>query len=126
MSGEGAAAVENLVVPKGTLFDETFQYVEADEVTIVPLLNRTGLMEVRDRDDSPDPPRLTLSTANGGIVIDGAQGTVQLIIGATASEAAIWDHGVYDLKLIHTSDPDDVIGFMRGVIDIDRNPTRLP
>jgi hypothetical protein len=41
-----------------------------------------------------------LTTANGGITLGGAAGTIDLFISATDTAGFAWESGVYDIELI--------------------------
>ena len=90
------AGIYNFTLDQGSTW--TLQIVYNDpNGTPINLTGYTAEMQIRRKFDS-DTPVLTLSTANGGITIVGATGTLNLV--ATDEQAAI-DAGlyVYDLEL---------------------------
>ena len=68
------------------------------EYEIYPLTNHTARMQVRRTVESTTP-LITLTTENGRISINGANGLITLSISA-ADTAALTSSGVYDLEII--------------------------
>lgn len=66
--------------------------------TPVDLTGCSALAHVRSTIDAPTP-LLTLSTANGGIVLGGTTGSVKIIITRAQTEGVAWRSGVYDLEV---------------------------
>jgi hypothetical protein len=73
---------------------------EADPSEYEPyiLTNHTARMQVRRTIESTTP-LITLTTENGGITLNGAEGFINLSITA-ADTAALTSSGVYDLEII--------------------------
>ena len=67
---------------------------------------------------------IEIKTANGGITLGGAAGTVDLYIGATDTDALDITTGVYDLELYNSGDSDDVIKLVEGQVNVVQNVTR--
>lgn len=67
--------------------------------TPIDLTGYTARMQIRSDVDS-DTVLVSLTTENGGITLGGTDGTVTLLISATATAALTWDEGVYDLELV--------------------------
>ena len=67
---------------------------------------------------------LTLTTANGGITITGATGTVA--IQATATQTGLIDEGnyVYDLEIYSNSNPSVTTRLIQGQIVVSAEVTR--
>jgi len=65
-----------------------------------------------------------LTSANGRIEIDGADG--EILLKLTAAETAALPSGayLYDLELVSSSDPDDVQRLIEGRFVVSRNVTR--
>lgn len=63
------------------------------------LVGYTGRMEVKDGFESTTV-LLTLTTANGGIVLDNTLKTITIFIDDTDTAAITWDSAVYDLELV--------------------------
>lgn len=78
--------------------------------------------ELMVREDITDAiPQVTLNSLNGGIAI--ANGTITLRIEASATEAFIFDSGVYDLKLIA---PDGTaVRLIEGKVKVSPDVTRV-
>ena len=68
------------------------------EYEIYPLTNHTARMQVRRTIESTTP-LITLTTENGRISLNGANGLITLSISA-ADTAALESSGVYDLEII--------------------------
>jgi hypothetical protein len=66
-----------------------------------PLTNHTARMQVRRTIESTTP-LITLTTENGRITLNGADGLINLSISA-ADTAALTSSGVYDLEIISSS-----------------------
>lgn len=71
---------------------------EPDTYEPYPLDNHTARMQVRRTIESTTT-LLELTTENGGITIDGEEGTISLYISAEDT-AEITSSGVYDLEII--------------------------
>ncbi len=65
----------------------------------VDLTGYTARMQVRTSVEAATTV-LELTTANGGIVIDVALGTITLLAAATATDDFAFESGVYDLELV--------------------------
>ena len=68
------------------------------EYEIYPLTNHTARMQVRRTIESTTP-LITLTTENGRISLNGANGLITLSISA-ADTSALTSSGVYDLEII--------------------------
>jgi hypothetical protein len=65
---------------------------------------------------------VTLTEANGGIVLGGTKGTVQIVIADTVTAAFTFTTAVYDLDL--TDSNGVVTRLLQGVITLDSAVTR--
>lgn len=65
--------------------------------TPVTLTGFVGRMTIRDRIGGT--VLVSLTTANGGVVVDAASKTILLVITAAATAAFAWSKGVYDLEM---------------------------
>lgn len=65
---------------------------------------------------------LTLTTENGGIVVDGPAGKITLTMTAAATAALTFTSGVYDLELIAAGGV--VSRLLMGKVKVDREVTR--
>ena len=92
------AGIYNTTIDQGSVWSVVLVYTDSNNVP-VNLTGFTAAMQLRQNYNS-DTAALTLTTANGGITIVGATGTVT--ISATATQTGALDPGfyVYDLELI--------------------------
>lgn len=88
----------NLDIEKGATFDVTLTYKDENEV-VINLTGYTARLQIRDTQDAASFIH-EMTTANGGIVLGGVAGTIQLIISDTDTTAFTETTGVYDLELI--------------------------
>lgn len=91
------AGIYNFTIDQGSDWNLNVIYKDANDVPI-NLTGYTAAMQLRQNYNS-DTAELTLSTANGGIVITGALG--KLVLTATAAQTGALDSGfyVYDLEI---------------------------
>ena len=87
--------------------------------TPVDMAGYTARMAVKDKVGGT--VLLSLTTENGGIVIDNTNKRIVLVIGATASSTFTWVRGVYDLEMV--SDSGIVTALLTGVITVSREVT---
>lgn len=125
-----AAGVFDLTIEQGATFRRTVIWRDpnVNPTTLGPVKDLTGctaLMEIRnviaDRADSV--VLLTLSTENGGIVITGAQGRLDIHATGVQTRALIAKKGVYDLYVFYAGDLDDPIKILKGAVAIDKTVT---
>lgn len=90
------AATYNIVADQGATFSRVITW-KTTANTPVDLTGYTAKMQVRVAYSSPTAV-LTLSTANGSIVLGGALGTIT-ITGASTSMTMDGNNYVYDLEL---------------------------
>jgi hypothetical protein len=96
----------NIVCEQGTTFSRRFemQYPDPDDPTVYHVLDLSGYtarMQVRRTVES-STAMISLTTANGGISIDGPNGAVTVAMTAVQT-AALTSSGVYDIELINGS-----------------------
>lgn len=103
-----AAAKYTLKIEQGATFEKTLNWKNPDG-TPVDLTGCTARMHVRTKIGAPDK-LLDLTTANGGIVLGGTAGTVQIVLTAAQTEALTWTTAVYDLEVEFSN------GFVRRLI----------
>lgn len=97
------AAIKNLIIDKGADFNLLLTWSTKDisnVVTPVNLTNWTARSQMRESYDNGTTPVVSLTTANGGIVLGGSSGTIQLTIASTATSAVSIDKGVWDLEMV--------------------------
>jgi len=119
-----AAAKINLTIEKGARYFKTFIWRDKDK-TPISLAGLSGRMHIRETiDDTAFVIELT--TTNGRIQLENSAetGRIDLIIGATLTDALTITTGVFDLELYNQSDPDDVNRLMEGVVSIVEGVTR--
>ena len=76
------------------------------------------------RSDYGEPILLELTTENGGILLGGPAGTLDLWIGATDTAAITWTEGVFDIEVQYTSGPDHVDRLIQGSIAVSPEVTK--
>ena len=86
-----------LTIYQGATFDLRMTWAAAG--VPVDLTGRTARMQVRASVDSPDV-LLSLTTANGGIVLGGTAGTIDLLVSANDTAALSFTSGVFDLEMV--------------------------
>jgi hypothetical protein len=106
---------EDLVFYRGATFTEQYSLL-ADGVAMPLTGYTTAKMQVRASFDDAAEVLLTLTTANGGLVIAEAAGTVDIVVTDEQTAALTAGEAVYDLDLYHTSG--SVYRFMRGAATI--------
>ena len=88
---------------------------------LVNLTGYTAKMQVRSSRLST-AILLELSTTNGGIVLGGSAGTMDLKQTAIQTAAFTWKKGVYDLEL--TAADGTVTRLMQGAVEVSQEVTR--
>lgn len=88
----------DITLYQGTSFNQQFTWKDEND-TLINLTGYTARMMARTSVDEPTP-FITLTTANGGIALGGAAGTITLIMSDTATSALTTTSGVYDLELV--------------------------
>lgn len=99
-------------------------YVSGGELMYHPpvdLTSFTARMMIRGSIDDTDP-LVTLTTENGGITLGSADGTITLLITATATAALTFDTAVYDLELVDGSGV--VTRLLSGNVTLSKEVTR--
>ena len=89
--------------------------------TPVDLTGCTARMQVRSEVESPDA-LLELTTVNGGIVLGGALGTIDLYVSDEDTGAITWDGGVWDLEIVHPGG--EVTRLAQGSVSVSPEVTR--
>ena len=90
-----------LAIEQGATFDPVYTWMTGPKAapSLVDLTGCQARMQIRSDIDS-ETVLLELTTENGGIVLGGAAGTLQIIIAAEQSAGFAWDSGVYDLEIV--------------------------
>jgi hypothetical protein len=111
------AVVYRLTLDQGATFRRVFRWLKEGEP--VDLSGFTARMEIRDKVGGRLLHRL--DTANGGISLGGAEGTVILHVPADVSSAWTWRTGTYDLELVQPTG--EVIRLVQGGVQINPEVT---
>ena len=92
-----SAGTYNFTLDQGSTFNLEIIYKDSAGV-VIDLTNYTAAMQIRSSFDS-SATLLNLNTTNGGIVITGPQGKIELTASATATAALPSGSWVYDLEI---------------------------
>lgn len=95
------AGTKNITIEKGATFSTTFTWSTKDAqnvITPIDLTTWSARAQMREEHESTLPVVSLTSALAGGIVL-GAQGTIAITIGATATAAVPIDKGVWDIEL---------------------------
>ena len=110
-----------LKIIQGATFRKPLVWLAPDKTTPIDLTGCTARMQVRSEVESPTV-LLELTTANGGIVIDGPAGKMTLHISPADTASVTWEGGVWDLEVVHPSG--DVTRLAQGSISVLPEVTR--
>jgi hypothetical protein len=113
------AGIYNATIDQGSVWSVVLVYTDSNNVP-VNLTGYTAAMQLRQNYNS-EVANLTLTTANGGISIVGATGTIT--INATAVQTGLLDPGfyVYDLELTSGS---NISRLIQGQLTVAEQVTR--
>lgn len=92
-----SAAKLNLVIEQGATFAKTLTYQDSAGDAI-DLTSYVGRMQIREK-VTDAATVVDLTEGNGGIVMGGVAGTIDLLITAAATAAFTWTKGVYDVEI---------------------------
>lgn len=114
----------NLTVEKGARYFKTFIWRDKSKVAI-SLAGLSARMQIREQLESTGF-EIELSTTNGRIQLEPSAetGRIDLILGATLTDALVITSGVFDLEIYDQTDPDNVNRLMEGVVSIVEGVTR--
>jgi len=110
----------DMTIYQGASFDTTLTWKVGDPATPVNLTGYTARLQVRSSTDAATTA-LELTTANGGIVLGGAAGTIALAVSATATAALSPGYYVYDLELVNGA---TVTRLVEGRVTVSAEVTR--
>jgi phage tail sheath gpL-like len=113
------AGIYNTTIDQGSVWSVVLVYTDSNN-TPVNLTGYTAAMQLRQNYNSSTAD-LTLTTANGGITIVGATGTITIT--ATATQTGLLDPGfyVYDLELTSGS---NISRLIQGQLTVAEQVTR--
>ncbi len=113
------AGIYNTTIDQGSVWSVVLVYTDSNN-TPVNLTGYTAAMQLRQNYNSATAD-LTLTTANGGITIVGATGTITIT--ATAAQTGALDPGfyVYDLELTSGS---NISRLIQGQLTVAEQVTR--
>ena len=113
------AGIYNTTIDQGSIWNVTIVYKDSNG-NPVNLTGYTAAMQLRQNYNS-ESADLTLTTANGGLTITGATGTIQ--VSATATQTGNLSAGfyVYDLELTSGS---NISRLIQGQITVAEQVTR--
>lgn len=115
------AGIYNDVLDQGATYNLVVVYKDNNDAPI-NLTGYSAYMQLRKNYDSTTAD-LTLSTANGGIVIDAALGKLTITATATQTTALTSDYYLYDLEIVGGS---VVTRLLQGQITVNSEVTRVP
>lgn len=113
--------IVQLIIQKGATYKKSMVYKNED-YTLVDLTGFTAEMQIRTG-YGVEPIVAILSTSNGGIVLGGVLGTIDLLI--SKEDTKLLDvavKNIYDLELLSPSN--EVIRLIEGTVMITDNVTQ--
>ena len=96
------AGIYNIIAYQGSTFTRQLTW-EDSAGSAINLTGYTARMDVRTSIDAAGAATLSLTTANGRIVLGGTAGTIALSAEGTATAAVVAGDYVYDLELVSGS-----------------------
>ncbi len=110
-----------LKIDQGASFSKLATWKVGTPAVPVDLTGCTALAHVRASLEAADI-LITMSTANGKIVLGGVAGTVEILLSAAETAAITWRSAVYDLEITF---PDTTVRrLMYGSVTISPEVTR--
>lgn len=106
---------------QGATFRKRLAWKAGKPSVAVDLTGCTARMQVRAEVESA-AVLLSLTTTNGGIVLGGATGTVDLYVSDEDTAAITWGGGVWDLEIEHPAG--EVTRLAQGSISVSPEVTR--
>ena len=114
-----AAADYDLLIEQGATFDLSIVWKD-NEDNPIDISGYSARMQIRKTYDS-DPVISLTSDSDGGIVLGGVDGTINIAIDAEATEGIEIRRGRYDLELEFN---EVVTRLLQGSVDISREVTK--
>jgi hypothetical protein len=116
-----SAGIYNDTIDQGATYTLVIVYKDENNVPI-NLSGYSAYMQLRENFDSATAD-LTLSTANGAIVITAAQGKLTITATATQTGALSAESYLYDLELVNGP---VVTRLLQGQMTVNSEVTRVP
>jgi hypothetical protein len=91
----------NFICPQGATFSKQLTWTIED--VPVDLDTYTARMQVREKYSSKTPI-ININTENGGIVLGGEEGTIQLYVDHEVTENIVPKNYVYDIEVVSSSE----------------------
>jgi len=117
-----AAGTHTYTIEQGSTFRRQLTYQGTDG-TVIDLTGYTARMDIKEKITDATPV-ISLTDGNGGIVLGGAAGTIDLYISDVDTDAMTFDLGVYDLEIRDSAGTGDVTRLIEGNIKISKSVTR--
>lgn len=115
------AGLYNTTIEQGARYDRTITWYDENDA-LVDLRTYTARAQYRDH-HAHNEIILELTTGNGGIVLGGLLGTIQLIATTAQTTALLAEvFGVWDLEMVDASG--EVTRLLEGVFSITPEVTR--
>jgi hypothetical protein len=114
------AVKKNWEVDQNTTFSFQVQYTEDDEVTPIALTGASAKMQVRDTQGG-SKLAFTLTSPNGGIIIDEPNGTLNIKITPTQTNKLFYPKSSYDIMVIDSNG--NKIKMLEGFMTLSRSVT---
>jgi hypothetical protein len=113
----------DICIEKGATFDSTLTWKIGDPSLAKDLTGYTARMQIRSNiDDTTILHEMT--TEDGGVILGGVLGTIDLYISDTDTSAFTWAEAVYDLELIDAGNTGFVRRFVYGDVETTDEVTR--
>lgn len=116
-----SAGIYNDTLDQGATYNLVVIYKDAND-TPINLTGYSAYMQLRKNYDSTVAD-LTLTTANGGISINGPIGEITITATATQTTTLLSDYYLYDLELVYDS---TTTRLLQGQITVNSEVTRVP
>jgi hypothetical protein len=109
----------DLIIKQGATFDLNINYKD-DNNDLINLSSYTARMQIRSGYNGT--LYSTLTTENGGIILNSPVGRIELYISDTDTSAFTFEKGIYDLELIDGDDK--VTRLLQGTVTVWKEVTK--